>query len=123
MVYVGVIAIMITAVIVNHMGLIEAIEKVINKKLPVLNCAMCLTFWSTLVWLSISRFKPYGWFVIVPAIASVAAYLVPWLELLFGLLSILYEKVYKKIFPEETNNDEQKKSACSKDSKRKTSDM
>ena len=121
MVLICVLAIMIAAILANHMGLVSAIEKTISRELPVVNCVRCLTFWATTIWLALTLEKPC--LPIVIATALIAAYIATWLELAFGLLNKLYEKVYNKIFPEEQGDDAEEKSASAKDTEHKTSDL
>ena len=103
MVIVDVAAVTLSAVLANHMGLIEAIEGVIKHKLPIINCSRCLTFWATLAvliaseWTSTIRHLPA-----IVATSFIAAYAAQWLELLFGIIDKQYDKIYKKTYPEET---------------------
>ena len=90
---------MIAAVLVNHLGLIEAIEKVARRELPVINCSRCLSFWSVLIWLCCTTVAAHRHLPVILATSTIAAFLAPWLELLFGLIGKLYEKIYKKTFP------------------------
>lgn len=91
-------AVIISAVLVNYLGLIEAVEKVIRHKLPILDCPRCLTFWSVLLWLVINS----TWHIaIIVATSFLASYLANWIELIFGLLDKLYEYIYKKNYPTE----------------------
>ena len=91
----------LSATLANHLGLVEAIEKVIRHKLPILNCSMCASFWSVLIYsLCIGR----------PPIASVAvsflcAYAAVWLELLCGYIDTLHDKLYESIYPEEADDE------------------
>ena len=55
MIIVDVAAVTLAAVLANHMGLIEAIERVVRHKLPIINCSRCLTFWSVLICLVCCR--------------------------------------------------------------------
>ena len=89
------IACLVTAcTLVNHLGLVDAVEGVIKFKLPVINCPKCLTFWSVLAYLLINR---------APVIQSVAlalviSYTALWLWLLMGYIDSIYTKVYGKIY-------------------------
>ena len=88
----------VAAVLVNHLGLIEAIEKVARRELPIINCSRCLTFWSVLAWMCVSM--PSSQHIpVILATSTIAAFLAPWLELCFGLIGKLYEKIYEKTFP------------------------
>lgn len=103
MIVLDVVAVTLAAVLVNHMGLIEAIEGIIRYKLPVINCSRCLTFWASLAvliaseWTSAIRHMP-----VIVATSFLAAYAAQWIELLFGIIDKQYDKIYAKIYPEET---------------------
>ena len=103
MIVLDVVAVTLAAVLVNHMGLIEAIEGVIKHKLPVINCSRCLTFWATLAvliaseWTAAIKHLP-----VIVATSFLAAYAAQWLELLFGIIDKQYDKIYEKTYPEET---------------------
>ena len=98
MVIVDVAAVTLAAVLANHMGLIEAIERVVRHKLPIINGSRCLTFWSVLCLLCCNNVaaKP----TIIVATSFAAAYAATWLELLFGIIDKQYERIYKKTYPE-----------------------
>lgn len=101
MIVLDVAAVTIAAVLANHMGLIEAMEKVVRHKLPILNCSRCLTFWSVMAvliaseWTAAIRHMP-----IIVATSFLAAYAAMWLELLFGIIDKQYERIYEKTYPE-----------------------
>lgn len=99
MIIVDVAAVTLAAVLANHMGLIEAIERVVRHKLPIINCSRCLTFWSVLICLVCCRSTATSWPVIV-ATSFLAAYAAMWLELLFGIIDKQYDKIYEKTYPE-----------------------
>lgn len=102
MIALDVVAVTLAAVLVNHMGLIEAIEGVIRHKLPVINCSSCLTFWSVLVVCLVSCDDIATYWTIIVATSFFAAYAAQWLELLFGIIDKQYDKIYQKTYPEET---------------------
>ena len=88
-----VIALTFIAVAINHMGLVEAVEKVIGKRLLIVGCTKCAAFWMTLAYnLYISR-------EVIPsaAMAFLYSYLALWLELLMGQVDSIYIKCYEKI--------------------------
>ena len=98
--WMDVVFLTVAAVLVNHLGLIDAIEKVARRELPIINCSRCLTFWSVLVWLCFNTVAFTRHIPVILAASSIAAFLAPWLELLFGLIGKLYEKIYEKTFPQ-----------------------
>ena len=84
---------MFCCTMVNHLGLIDAIENIIHKKLIVLNCSKCLTFWVSLVYLLFN----------LPVITSLSiafalAFIATWFELILGLIDKMYDKIYSKNF-------------------------
>ena len=89
----------VAAVLVNHLGLIDAIEKVARRELPIINCSRCLTFWSVIAWLCCTTPSAPRHIPVILATSTIAAFLAPWLELCFGLIGKLYEKIYEKTFP------------------------
>ena len=91
-------AVTLTAVLANHMGLIEAIEGVIKHKLPIINCSRCLTFWSVLCLLCCNNVAAKPTTIVATSFA--ASYAAMWLELLFGIIDKQYDKIYKKTYPE-----------------------
>ena len=91
--------ILFVCVAANHLGLIEAVEKVIGCSLPVVGCAKCLTFWVTLGYgcYDIATYGTIG----VLAIAFLNAWLAVWLELGMGVVDKLYMKCYDTIYATE----------------------
>lgn len=92
--------IVFVCVTMNHLGLIGTIERVMGKRLPILNCPKCSSFWLTVVW-CIGKMG----FSVIPQIPSLlavsflASYSAIWLEMLEGYVDTLYLKCYEKIYP------------------------
>ena len=87
---------------VNHMGLIDAAESVLGRKLPVLNCPKCLTFWSVLFFTTCA-----GWNIIgALAVSFFCAWLAVWLELGMGFIDTLYIIAYEKVYSTTDTGDE-----------------
>lgn len=80
----------------NHMGLIDAVEKTVGFKLPIVNCCKCGSFWTTLVYGVVCQ-ASIGVIAIV-AISFFAALCAVWLELLMGFLDTKYYKAYERIY-------------------------
>ena len=99
MLWINVVAVVLSAVLTNYLGLIEAVEKVIHHKLPILNCPRCLTFWLTLC-LLLCHFSLRHLPIIV-ATSLLCAYLSEWVELCFGIFDKFYENIYNKTYPAE----------------------
>lgn len=110
---IDIVMLMVCCVLANHLGLIEAVEKFIEHKIPILNCIKCSTFWICLLY---SLFLGGG--IIVSVMISFAlAYAAIWLELVFGLIDVAYEKAYKRIYKDsETANKENTDYADTEDS-------
>lgn len=104
-------ALMITfsATAINHLGLVAAVEEVIARRLPIVNCPKCLSFWATLI---------YGCSVCCDSIAALpstlphlfalsllCAWLAIWLDLAMGIIDHLYKKVYDTFYPTTTPTD------------------
>lgn len=93
--------ILFSCVAANHLGLVAAIEKAISRRLPVINCPKCLSFWATLI---------YGCSICCNSVAAIpsaipsvlalsflAAYAAIWLELIMFSIDTLYNSIYDKI--------------------------
>lgn len=94
--WIDIACIVFVSVTANHLGLISAIEEMVGKRLLIINCPKCLTFWSTMA---------YGLWetqacetITVLAISFLASYSAIWLELLEGFVDTLYMKCYEKIY-------------------------
>ena len=86
---------------VNHLGLIKAIEGIIKRSLPVINCPKCLTFWSVMAY-DLWRVG-FSDIPLVLAISFLCSYVALWLNLLMYAIDTLYNKIYGSI---ENNNEE-----------------
>lgn len=89
-----IVLLILSCVLSNHMGLISAIEETVHRKLPIVNCIKCLTFWSVLFY---CLFNSYGVFASI-AISFLSSYLAIWLELFFGFIDVRYEKIFNSIY-------------------------
>lgn len=101
-----VVAVTVAAVLANHLGLIDAFEQVVRHKLPVLNCAKCLTFWAVLA-VVICRYDIATYWTVIVATSFIAAFAAKWIELLFGYIDTLYERIYDKIYPQENDGEDE----------------
>lgn len=95
----------------NHLGLIAAVESLLHRRLPVVNCPKCFTFWSTLAYLLAcfltgddALLRGGGPITAllsaVPrmlAVAFLAAYSALWLELIMYFIDTLYNSIYDQI--------------------------
>jgi len=95
----------------NHLGLIAAVESLLHRRLPVVNCPKCFTFWSTLAYLLAcflmggdAPLRGSGPITVhlsaVPrmlAVAFLAAYSALWLELIMYFTDTIYNSIYDNI--------------------------
>ena len=79
----------------NHLGLVSTIEGMIKHPLPVINCPMCSSFWSTLIYMVVASNDVIG----AVAMSFFFAYLATWLELAMCVIDHFYKKIYEKIIP------------------------
>lgn len=78
---------------VNHLGLINKIESIIKRELPIVNCPKCFTCWSVMTYQLVTLCNPLTSF----AIALLSSYLALWLNLLMYAIDTLYNRIYGKI--------------------------
>ena len=95
----------------NHLGLIAAVESLLHRRLPVVNCPKCFTFWSTLAYLLacflvgnnalLRGGSPITALLsAVPrmlAVSFLAAYSALWLELIMYFIDTIYNSIYDQI--------------------------
>ena len=94
----GVGYILLGCVLFIHLGLGDAISKVIKRCLSLFNCVKCFTFWTMLAYTALF----FEWsFIKCVAVAFVSAYAALWIDLFFAKLSTKYEKWYKGVVAEE----------------------
>lgn len=91
-----------SATLMNHMGLVEAIEGVIHHKLPVVNCCKCCTFWCCLLYTLLAGVA------VIPSVALsfAAAYAAVWFELLLGIIDSIYTYIYENTLATKTADPE-----------------
>lgn len=93
-----------SCVAVNHLGLISAVEDVLKRRIPIVNCCKCFTFWSILFTTTFT-----GWDIVSAlAVSFLFSWLSLWIELGMGFTDILYTRIYEKIY---TTTDEGNESA------------
>lgn len=100
MYWTDIVMLVLSATLANHLGLVEAVEGVIRHKIPVLNCSKCASFWVVLL-VSLCSGQPL---IASVAVSFVCAYCAVWLELLFGYIDTLYNRLYENIYPKETDD-------------------
>lgn len=81
---------MIVAVLACHLGLSEAIAKVVSK---VARCPKCLTFWLVLLVIMVSCDNT----IVAITLSLLCAYLSNWLGLLLMWLNKTYNKVWERL--------------------------
>ena len=89
-----------SCVAANHLGLIAAIEEVLGRKLPIMNCVKCLSYWCVFFGTFFS-----GWRIVEAlAISFLSAYVAIWLELGMGFIDVQFGRLYENIYS-STGND------------------
>ncbi len=86
----------------NHIGPIPDVEAFIRRKLPVVGCIKCLTFWSVFVYglaccdtiAAVIEAAPR-----LLAISFLCAWSAIWLDLFMGIIDHLYIIIYEQIYP------------------------
>ena len=81
---------MIVATMAVHLGLPQAISKVMVK---VFGCHKCLSFWTTLIVMQLAGFSLQ---MAIP-LSFLAAYLSGWFIMLLGIINKLYEKLWERL--------------------------
>ena len=109
----GVAGIVFSCVAANHLGLVGAVETLVGKSLPIVNCPKCLTFWSVLLYMIIRT-------PITDALATafLCAYAATWVELAMYFIDTQYMKLYGKISNHKAADGETTAAARGKRSKR-----
>ena len=79
----------------NHLGLVSKIEEIV--KLPIINCPMCFSFWSTLI------YGIGGNIIETIFISFMCAWLAIWIELFMGFTDKIYNKLYDAIYTNKTD--------------------
>lgn len=81
---------MVVATLAVHLGLPQAISKVVAK---VFGCYKCLSFWTTIVVLQLSGFSLQ---VAIP-LSFLSAYLSGWFIMLLDIINKIYEDLWQKL--------------------------
>ena len=87
------VLLMIVAVLLNHMGLMDALTRHETRNV-IVNCAKCLTFWSVL---GNSLFAAGLCVVYALSLASVLSYAALWVEAMLNVVSNKYDKLWESI--------------------------
>ena len=98
----GIIFVCVTA---NHLGLIGTIEEIIGKRIPIINCPKCSSFWFSVIYGVGQMGFSFSHLIPLLAISFLASYSAIWVELLEGFIDILNDKLYEKIYPTTDNGD------------------
>mgnify|MGYP007012480300 CR=1 FL=1 len=100
MYWLDIVMLMLSCTLANHLGLVEAIEGVIRHKIPILNCSKCASWWSVMIY---SLFTGHAVIASV-AVSFLCAYTAVWLELLCGIIDVIYNEIYEDIYTEKTSD-------------------
>lgn len=97
--WIDIVSIVFACTAANHLGLVSTIEEVIGRRLLIVNCCKCASFWGVLFYgcYNIAAHGA-GSVITVLAISFLCAYLAIWLELVMGIVDYYYNKVYGKIY-------------------------
>ena len=87
-------AIVFVCTAVNHLGLIETIEGIIKREIPVVNCPKCASFWATLIYLLLETKGNLLDFPVWLAISLLCSYIAIWVELFMYAIDTLYNIIY-----------------------------
>lgn len=94
MVWSDVAMILFSCVAANHLGLVHAFEAVAKRKLPIVNCPRCLSFWCVLAYMVFTL----NGIIVSFATSFLCAALAPWVELLMGFTDKKFNELYDKIY-------------------------
>ena len=92
----------------NHIGPIPDIEAFLRRKLPVVGCIKCLTFWCVLVYGLVCCGTVAAAIEAAPrllAISFLCAWASIWLDLFMGIIDHLYLIIYEQIYPTTDTTD------------------
>lgn len=81
---------MVVATMAVHLGLPQAISKVMVK---VLGCHKCLSFWTTLIVLQLAGFSLQ---VAIP-LSFLSAYLSGWFAILLIMINKIYDRLWQRL--------------------------
>ncbi len=96
--WIGIASVVFICVTANHLGLVSAVEGVIQRKLWIVDCVKCFSFWATLVYLIVSTMD----IIASLAVSFLASYISLWIELLEAYIDTLFLKLYDKITSKST---------------------
>lgn len=94
----GIVCLFISSVLFIHLGMGEAIEKVLHTRFILLRCAKCLTFWTTAGYSLIIVSHPVE---VSLCIGFACAYAALWADLLLGKIAVAYEKLTQSLDAKE----------------------
>lgn len=93
---------LLCCVLFVHMGMGDAVSKVVRRGLSLFQCVKCTTFW---VILAYTVFFTAADPVLCTALAFICSYIALWLDLLLSKFAVWYEKWYKGVVTEERDSD------------------
>ena len=91
--------ILFSCVAANHLGLVHAIEKAIDRELPIINCPRCFSFWCVLFYMMLTTRLA----ILSIATSFLCAALAPWVKLFMGISDKNYNGLYDEIFTTTDN--------------------
>jgi len=93
--WIDIACLLFSAVSANHLGLVSAIEDILDRSLIIVNCARCLSFWSVLIFTVATGWNP----VEAVAVSFLSAYAATWLQLAMAIIDKQFGKIYDTIYP------------------------
>lgn len=95
-----IVCIVFTCVTANHLGLIDAIENIAERKIPILNCVKCSVFWCVLIYTLVTS----GDVIVSLAVSFLCSYCALWLELIEVYIDKLFMMLYGKVTKADDNS-------------------
>lgn len=97
----GVVSVWLCACLFIHLGLGQAVNKVLHIDFVLFRCVKCLSFWSVLTYSLFFVHLPVEFCLLI---AFAAAYAALWADLLLAFLATKYENLYKDLETEGEPN-------------------
>lgn len=104
--FLDIVSIVFACTAANHIGPIPDIEALIERKLPVIGCVKCLTFWVVLAYgITTVSIASVSEIAAILAISFLSAWSAIWLDLCMGAVDNLYIRAYDALYPTADRTD------------------
>lgn len=101
--------VMVAAVLMQHLGLSEAIADVVTKVIAkIASCPQCLTFWCVLFAEYIIGTHP----LLTLVVALVMSYLANWFLLVLAIFQRIFTQISQKMLPKNRGIEEEQEKSC-----------